>query len=214
MSEFIDINDLGLEDEPLGEGFDPSANSFAGPPPLPKGTYVCSVKIREADPSKQFQEKDYRTEKGHAAGKYFATKLVSTVLAPEASAKRKIFDDFVSTGIWQDDTSTIASILHVLGRGEEVIRLVQEGGGHRALARLFAMTMAGEPTLRVSVDWQGRVKNEETGNYDTIYKTMTDFRQREDGSYDPVIKDGEGNQIGVARLNVKGYFAAPQGASA
>lgn len=210
---FVDINNLGLEEEPLGEGFDPNANSFAGPPPLAKGTYVASVAFREADSSKQFQEKEYKTDKGHAPGKYLATKLVATVKSPETVAGRKIFDDFVSTGIWQDDTSTIASILHVLGLGDEVGRVAREGGGHFALARLFANVIAGEPTLRVSVDWEGRVKQED-GSYETVYKTMTDFRQREDGTYDPIIRDGEGNQIGQARLKIKGYFAAPSTATA
>lgn len=210
---FVDINNLGLEDEPLGDGFNPSANSFSGPPPLPKGTYLCSVTFRETDSSKQFQEKEYKTDKGHAPGKYFATKLVGTVISPTEFEKRKIFDDFVSTGVWQDDTSTIASILHVLGRGDEVVAIATSGGGHASIARLFSTAIAAEPLLRLSVDWEGRVKGED-GNYTTLYKTMTDFKQRTDGTYDPVIRDAEGNQIGVARLKVKGYFAAPNAAVA
>lgn len=206
---FIDINNLGLEEEPLGADFDPSANAFAGPPPLPKATYVCSVAFREKDPAKLFQEKDYKTDNGHEAGRYLATKVVATVASPTEFAKRKIFDDFVSTGVWGDTSSKISSILHLLGRGDEVIAVVRAGGGHQAIARLFASALAGEPTLRVSVDWEGRIK-EADGSYTTLYKTMTDFRQREDGSYDPVIRNAEGEQIGVARLKVKGYFAAPQ----
>jgi hypothetical protein len=210
---FVDINNLGLEDEPLGADFNPSANSFSGPPPLPKGTYLSSVAFREADQSKRFQEKEYKTDKGHAPGLYYATKLVATVVSPTDFAGRKIFDDFVSTGVWQDNTSTIASILHVLGRGEEVVNIAKTGGGHKAIARLFAVALAAEPLLRLSVDWEGRVK-EEDGTYTTLYKTMTEFKQREDGSYDPIIRDAEGNQIGVARLKVKGYFAAPNALAA
>lgn len=213
-SNFVDINNLGLQDEPLGDGFDPNANAFSGPPPLPKGNYVCSVAFRESDPEKQFQEKEYRTDRGHSAGRYFATKLIGTVISPTEYEGRKIFEDFVSTGIWRDDTSTIASILHLLGRGEEVSQIVAEGGGHLALARLFSQALSAEPRLTLRVDWEGRVKNEDTDQYDTIYKTMTEFRQRPDGTYDPVIKDGEGKQIGVARLKVKGFASAPNAATA
>jgi hypothetical protein len=213
MAEFIDINDLGLEDEPLGDNFDATANSFSGPPPLPKATFTVSVAFREKDPGKQWAELAYNEEKGFGPGKYLATKLVLTVLDGEHE-KRRIFDDFVSTGVWNGSTSTIASILHLLGRGDDVVRLSREGKGHMELARLFSQAIASEPTLRVAVDWEGRVKNEETGKYETLYKTMTEFPQRKDGTNDPVIRDENDTTIGQARLKVKRYYAAPTGAGA
>lgn len=205
---FIDINDLGLVEEPLGEDFNPSANAFSGPPPLPKGKYTVNIAFREQDPSKQFQEREYKTDRGHEAGKYFSTKLVGIVARPEENKGRRVFDDFVSTGIWRDDTSAIASILHLLGRGEEVVAIARRGEGQLALCRLLSQTLAANPLIGMSIDWEGRVKNPETGQYDNLYSTMTEFRQRDDGSYDPQIKDVEGNVIGVARLKVKNYFAA------
>ncbi len=210
---YVDINDLGLADEPLGSDFNPNANAFSGPPPLEKGKYIVNIGFRDADPSKQFQERNYNTDKGHEAGKYFSTKLVGVVTRPEDKAGRRIFDDFVSTGIWRDDTSTIASILHLLGRGEEVAALARRGEGHLGLCRLLSKALAANPLIGINVDWEGRVKNDD-GTYDDLYKTMTEFRQREDGTYDPRITDGEGNVIGVARLKVKGYFKAPSGATA
>lgn len=210
MSEqFIDINDLGLEEEALEGDFNPNANEFAGFALLPKGRYIGSLQFREQDPSKQFIEKDYSARSGKS-GKYEATKLVTIVTDPDEYAKRRVFDDFVSTGIWNSDSSKISSILHLLGRSQEVT----EARTHRDLSRALANAVAGQPVIGVVVDWEGRVKNTETGEYEDLYKTMTQFRQKEDGTYDPEIKDGEGNVIGKARLRVVKYFAAPSGASA
>lgn len=206
MSEFVDINNLGLAEEPLGEEFDATSNAFSGPPLLSKGTYTVSAQMREADPSKQFEKREYKGK----SGIYYSTRLLLTITQPEDVAGRKIFDDFCASGIFGDrDTSTIASLLHLLGRSDEVAA----ADSHEALCRSFALALQSNPTVRVRVDWEGRVKRED-GTYETIYKTMTDFRQRDDGSYDPEIKDAEGKVIGKARLRVKGYFAAPSGAAA
>lgn len=201
-STFVDINNLGLEEEPLGEEFDANANAFSGPPPLMKGTYVVDIAFREADPSKQFEKKQYRGK----SGSYLATKLVGTVVQPEDKAGRKIFDDFVSTGIWRDETSTVASLLHLLGRSDEV----KAATNHEDLARSLSLALASNPRVRMRVDWKGRIKNPTSGEYEDLYKTMTDFKQRDDGSYDPNIYGEDGvTVIGRAQLKVRGYSAAP-----
>lgn len=199
---FVDINNLGLEQEPLGDDFDPNANSFSGPPPLDKGKYIVQPAFREQDPAKRFIERDYKTDKGHAPGKYLQTRLVLTVVSPEEKAGRKIFDDFVSTGIWMDDTSKIASILHLLDFSDAVA----EAEGQQDLCRALSNALASNPSIGVNIDWEGRVKNEQ-GGYDTIYKTQTEFQTRKDGTYDPAIKDGD-EVIGGARTKIKGYFKA------
>lgn len=208
-SKFIDINDLGLEEEPLGGDFDPNANSFSGPPPLDKGKYVVLPAFAEADPSKRVIERQYKTDKGHAPGRYLSTRLIMTVVSPEGKAGRKFFDDFVSTGIWMDDTSKVASILHLLGFKDAV----SEAKSHEDLMRALGNALSGNPVIGVTLDWEGRVKNDD-GGYDTIYKTQTEFPVRKDGTYDPVITDGEGNVLGNARTNVKGYFKASGQAAA
>lgn len=209
-TKYVDINNLGLEEEELGSEFNAESNAFAGLPPIPKGKYIGTLSFRDADPGKQFTEKEYNTAKTGKSGKYEATKLVTTVTSPAEFDKRKVFDDFISTGLWnEDDTSKIASLLHLLGRSPEVTA----ARTHRDLSRALANAIAGQPSVGVVVDWEGRIKNAE-GNYETIYKTMTQFRQRDDGTFDPVIRDAEGKEIGRARTKVKAYFAAPSGANA
>lgn len=210
MSEnFIDINNLGLEEEELGGDFNPNSNEFEGPPLLQKGRYLGQLAFRQQDPEKLFVEKEYNEAKTGKKGKYEATSLVVIVTQPSEFTNRRIFDDFVSTGIWNGDSSKVSSILHLLGRSAEV----SEARTHRDLSRSLAAAVAGSPAIGVNIDWEGRVKGLD-GNYETVFKTMTQFKQRADGTYDPNIYDAEGNVIGKARLKVKGYFAAPSGASA
>jgi hypothetical protein len=161
-AKFIDINDLQLSDEVM-DGFDPSANQYAPPAPIPPAIYLVRLGFAENDAAKRWFQLGYNKEKypekAARGAFYLKTRLVGVVTEGEFE-KRRVIDPFVSTGIFDGSrtpgTSAVASLVHVLGRGDELRADI----GQFELAQLFENCLATEPIVRVQTDWEATFSKE------------------------------------------------------
>jgi hypothetical protein len=158
--QFVNINDI--EGETDMEGFDPSANAYAPPPPIEKGDYVGTLTFASDNPEERWEKKFYGDkypEKQARKEFYFVTRLVGTITEGNYEG-RKVFDDFMSTGIFNNPTSSVASLLKELGYDLDNVRKQTE------LCQLLEQALAGEPLMSFHVDWKWRGSAE--GGYKRI----------------------------------------------
>ncbi len=165
-TQTIDINNLKLSDE-IMDGFDPTANQFAAPPPVKASLYTATLSFATDEAEKRWFPIAYNGDKyPDKAGKvYSKTRLIGRISQPGGEFDgRRVQDPFCSTGIFgQQTTSKVASLIHLFGRGDDLTNVRTDG----ELRELFEQCLAGEPQVRIvtSFEWQGK---DTDGNYVTV----------------------------------------------
>lgn len=160
-----DINNLQLSDDVL-DGFDPTANQFAAPPPVKAGLYTASLFFANDDEAKRWFPIAYNADKypSKEGKSYSKTRLVGRIIAPGAEFDgRKVQDGFCSTGIFGNQTtSKVASLIHLFGRGDDLQAVHTDGD----LRKLFEQCIAAEPVVRIVTNYECNFGKE--GNYETV----------------------------------------------
>lgn len=165
-TQTIDINNLVLSDE-IMDGFDPTANQFAAPPPVKAGLYTATLSFASDDSEKRWFPISYNGDKyPEKAGKsYSKTRLIGRISQSGGEFDgRRVQDSFCSTGIFgQQVTSKVASLIHLFGRGEELTGIRTD----TELRELFENCLAAEPQVKIvtSFEWQGK---DTDGGYVTV----------------------------------------------
>jgi hypothetical protein len=173
-----DINNLTLADET----FDPSANQYAPPTPVPPGIYLVTLDFREEDPEKRFRTIAYSDKYHNKAGTgYKVTELIGSIAEVGSEFEnRRVVDDFMSSGIFNRDTSQMASLILTLG-GE-----LSGRESHDDLCTQLEQLLAGEPTVKVKTDWAWRGSKE--GGYQRV-RGQKNFPKDSDGNFVCAIED-------------------------
>lgn len=182
----IDLNDPNLQVENLE--VNPEKDQFAYPAPPPAGTYDAKLKIKQKD-GVDF----YRGETGKGK-KYLATQIEArlVIVGGDESLQRydnwPIFDNFVSTLVQeQAGTNKIVGILKAVGQQVPAKTTDVE------LARLLRDKLAGEPSCKITIDWEASA---ETGQTDdrgkAIYERFKGMKRfpadpNKKGTYLPVV---------------------------
>lgn len=166
MSEQTNFINLSQFEEPIIQGdtpvFDPAATGggFRPVPENPKG-YLCRLKFVKESPGEQWAAK-----KDGEQPLWLYTSLVAEILEGDYEG-RKIRDGYVSTMTMNDGSTAVNKVLHALGEpvtAEEVAQF----GAHRAQAIKLSKVLAGEPTVKVFVQWTAKWLTEEDGKKVTV----------------------------------------------
>jgi hypothetical protein len=195
--KFVNLDELA--DTQGEETFDPNANQFAFAPPTP-GKYLVELSFTEQDPEKRWEVRSYNpTKYPEKEGKTYLSTRLSGRIVEGPFEGRFVNDRFVSTGIFNSGTSTVASILRQAGI--DVTPYMNDP--HKGLAKAFEQYIAGEPTMYVMVDWTwlGSADNIDP---DTGYrKELRGQRHFAEGSYERE-DEATGEKI-PARAVITGY---------
>ena len=172
------INDLVLAEEE----FDATANEYAPPKPVTPAFYNVRLSFREEDPDRRFRTIAYSAKYPTKEGKgYKVTELLGTIVDEGSEFQgRRLVDDFMSTGIFNRSTSSMASLILTLG-GELI-----GNEGHEELCTVLEGLMAADPIVRVKSNWAWRGSKE--GGYVKI-RGQKNFPKDEDGNPTHIIED-------------------------
>jgi hypothetical protein len=149
--QFVSLGDIP-EGEDFMEGFDPTADAYAPPAPVAPSTYLGTITFAVDDPEQRWERKTYNAEKypereGQA---YYVTRIKGRITDGGQYDNRVVFDDFMSTGIFNSGTSGVASLLKQLGYDlSNVTKQTQ-------LCQLLEQALAGEPQVKFTTDWEWR----------------------------------------------------------
>ena len=138
----VDINNLGLATEEMD--IDTDADPFAFPPPPPDETY--QAKLIPSGKWTAYPKKDDPDTLG-----YLATSIEARLIDEgQPWDNNPVFDNFVSTMIMQSSgTCRIAGILKAVGVP------VPARTSHQELAQLLNDSLAAEPIVKITTQWEG-----------------------------------------------------------
>jgi hypothetical protein len=197
--QFVNINDI--EGETDMEGFDPSANAYAPPPPVEVGEYTGTLTFANNNPEERWEKRFYKAEKypEKAAREeyYFVTRLMGTITTEGTYEGRRVFDDFMSTGIFNNPTSSVASLLKELGYDLDNVRKQTE------LCQLLEQALAGEPQVKFYVNWEWKGSAE--GGYQRIRGQKKIFEAA--GKDTHIVEDPDTGEAIPARAIITRYRA-------
>lgn len=142
----VDLNDPNLQPENLE--LNPDADAFTFPAPPPAGTYDAKLKVKQKDGS------DFVRGTTKDGKSYLATQIEARLIIPSGDNQKydnwPVFDNFVSTLVSQQTgTTRLAGILKALGVP------VPAKTSDVELAKLLLNALAGEPSCKITIDWEG-----------------------------------------------------------
>lgn len=196
---FVTINEIEGTDADM-EGFDAAADAYAPPPPVKYGQYVGSIAFSETDPEKRWEEKTYNKDKYPEKEDqvYYVTRLVGTI-GEGPYTDRRVYDSFMSTGLFNQGTSSVASLLKALGFDLSDVRKQTE------LMKLLEGALASDPTCGFTVDWEWRGSAE--GGYKRI-RGHRNFPAGPDGEPTHLLEDEATGETIPARAVITRYSRA------
>lgn len=158
----IDFNDMGLESESL-EGFDPSADAHAFPPPPDDGTHRVKLSRPPDRPWKALK---------NAAGKITR---VGTSLRADSMEEQKytLFDHRVSTMVMRNGGCAVGDIIRA------ITGALAKAKDHLELAKELDSLLMGTPIVRVNTRWEASCQD------------CKDISKRTGKEFNHVIKRGQ-----------------------
>lgn len=196
QTEAVDINDQTLEVEELN--VDVEADQFAALPTVGEGIY--RAKLIQKKPSTDVDSlwiKVHGTKKNPNVT-YLKTGIEARIVEPgNRFDDWPVFDNFVSTMVQQmTGTNKIVGIIKALGEHPVSLNDV-------ALAQQLTALLAAEPTVRISVTWEGYCESCEK----TVLRGEKRFPQNGHGGHLNTAEcSKDGTQI-VAQSRIDKYLA-------
>lgn len=177
MSDTTNFVDLSQFEEPIAGSdekvFDPNATggSFR---PVPEDTYVGRLSFASDKVDEQWSvKKDATTGKPQ----WLHTALRVEILEGDYEG-RKVRDGYVSTMVMNDGSTAVNKILHALGQPVTAEEIAQHGA-HKAQAIKLNEVLAGEPTVRITTQWQAKFLVEGDNGKKVTVKTHDDKKNKE-----------------------------------
>jgi hypothetical protein len=180
-----DVQELTLEqlEQETGEqieGFEPTADPFAGPPPVPDGEYVVTLSLGD-------KEAITKRTSGKSGKDYYQVRVVAKIVDPTGKVDGRYVFDRVNTVIFGNSRSTrVAGVLQALGIMAQPSDAVQ--------AAQLAKALKGSPQCRIKTRWETQCKNGE-GKYITLFKGQKNHPVLEDGSHSFTTTTPEGDDV-------------------
>ena len=192
--EAVDLNDLSLQTEELGDDFHPESDAFAFPPPPDDGIH----RVRLGYGQDKWKKGVSKADKA-----YFMAHLQ---LTPVDEKGWTLFDR-PSTMVFGSGTNRVAGIiLAVTGRPAQHHDTV-------GLAKELDALVAGERVAKVETVWEAQCNHsEDGGKYMTVKRGQSKFkllRKAENGSgnvYDPQIECPKCHAIVGAQARIVRYL--------
>jgi hypothetical protein len=204
MSEFLSYEQLEemMNQEEEREGYDPTKDANAAPPPPPAGKYVVKVEFQEQDPAKRWERK---TSKKGAT--YLNTTVVCTIAdnpanPPEVINRRFVVNNIMTLVNNQGGTE-VTALIQALGAGPELVNGPRTSGHE---ARVLSDALTQDPLVGVEIDWEASYynKEKEVDEYDRV-RGMKNFPKNEDGTHYHFLP--KGSYDGQARVYKRRWIA-------
>lgn len=188
---YVDINDMQMEAEEAV--LDANADPFAPPAPPPDGEYTAKLFFQEKDSSKRWQV--VTDDNG---------KVTSLWMKVEARISGGDYDGrpvfgLASTRLNKNGTSVVAGIVKAAEMGD----LLTGVSTHQAQAQLAEKALAGEPLVKIKIQWQANAKDG-SGKYKTYVRGMRNFPQRGD-TYNHIVRNPDTGEDVVAQAVILSY---------
>ncbi len=173
-TEIVDINDPSLQMESL-EGIDTEKDQFASMPVIPEGVWPAKLKQKAPDNDSPSLWRRKEWGKAGSSQKVLVTGIEARVIDPNGKWDNwPVFDNQVSTFVMRNTgTNRMVGILKQ-ALGTAVPARVTDVD----LARLFESALGGEPSVRITVQWEAYCDTCEK----TIAKGMKRFPLSKNGS--------------------------------
>lgn len=195
QATYVDINDLNLFEEPI-EGFDPAADPFAGPPPIPDGRYRVKVRYASDDPSRRWEKRT--TSSGTS---YYKTRIYAEIVDGEFEGRRA-YDDFVSTMLLGSSRSSrAAGIARALG-------FTPDTPTASGVVKALDAAINSEAICVAELAWRVREYDKETG---TEFKLvgMRRFPEDSNGNKTPYVTNPNTGETVKADAYPVAFFPLP-----
>lgn len=174
----VDLNDSSLDFEANLDKVDMEKDQFASMPVIPDGTYMAKLIHKQQDNAFWHKAK---TKKGNKP--YLVTQIEARVIDMAGNFDNwPIFDNQVSTLVMENSgTNKIVGILKALK-----VPTAEIPRDPKALAQKLTDLLAGEPTVKITTQWEGYCETCEK----TKVKGMKRYpKKKDDGAkHDPVME--------------------------